>query len=147
MIAGFTGTQLGMTYKQGERLLLLLKRLNTAEMHHGDCIGADAEVHVMCLDLGIRTVGHPPIVGDKRAFCSFDFEHPPLPYLERDNEIVQQSEVLFAAPKEAKEQLRSGTWATIRYARKKGLPIFIVRPDGTWTDGGSKLLCNRKEYK
>lgn len=26
--------------------------------------------------------------------------------------------------------MRSGTWATIRYARQKPIPVFVIRPDG-----------------
>ena len=29
------------------------------------------------------------------------------------------------------EQLRSGTWATVRHARKLKRPIVIINPDGT----------------
>lgn len=28
------------------------------------------------------------------------------------------------------ERIRSGTWATVRYARKKGNRIFVMRRDG-----------------
>jgi hypothetical protein len=56
---------------------------------------------------------------------------PAKPYLVRNHEIVDDSQVLIAAPKEFTEQLRSGTWATIRYARKIGRTVRIVFPDGS----------------
>jgi hypothetical protein len=36
-----------------------------------------------------------------------------------------------AAPRTPIETLRSGTWATVRYARAYGRPVWIVLPDGS----------------
>ncbi len=49
----------------------------------------------------------------------------------RDKDIVNPAERMIAAPAGTTEELRSGTWATIRYARKKKVPLSIVWPDGT----------------
>jgi hypothetical protein len=49
-------------------------------------------------------------------------------------DIVVESELLIATPKEVKEQLRSGTWATVRRARKVGIPIILITPDGGTID-------------
>jgi hypothetical protein len=38
---------------------------------------------------------------------------------------------LIAAPAEPEEQLLSGTWSTVRFARKLGKPVFLILPDGT----------------
>ena len=46
-------------------------------------------------------------------------------------EIVDESDFLIGTPKGFCEELRSGTWSTIRYARKKGMEITIVYPDGS----------------
>lgn len=54
-----------------------------------------------------------------------------IPYLQRNKVIVDRCGVLVAAPGEAQEQLRSGTWSTIRYARRVGRPVIMVLPDGT----------------
>jgi predicted Rossmann fold nucleotide-binding protein DprA/Smf involved in DNA uptake len=55
----------------------------------------------------------------------------PDEYLKRNRAIVDGSEILVATPKEEDgEALRSGTWATVRYARKMGRVIYIVRPSG-----------------
>ena len=43
--------------------------------------------------------------------------------------LVDACEVLLATPK-GPEKLRSGTWATVRYARKVGKRIVIIEPDG-----------------
>jgi hypothetical protein len=37
----------------------------------------------------------------------------------------------LACPRGYTEELRSGTWATIRYARKTGVPYVIIFPDRT----------------
>jgi predicted Rossmann fold nucleotide-binding protein DprA/Smf involved in DNA uptake len=55
---------------------------------------------------------------------------PQQPYLVRNETIVKQSQVLLAAPRTSKDEQRSGTWHTIRYARKMKRKIYIVMPDG-----------------
>jgi predicted Rossmann fold nucleotide-binding protein DprA/Smf involved in DNA uptake len=53
----------------------------------------------------------------------------PLPYLERNHAIVNESDFLIAAP-DGPETLRSGTWATVRYARKVGKRVLVIMPNG-----------------
>ena len=53
------------------------------------------------------------------------------PYLDRNKDMVRETAWLIAAPAEPEEQLRSGTWSTIRFARKLGKPVFLIFPDGT----------------
>jgi hypothetical protein len=50
-------------------------------------------------------------------------------HLARNRQSVDETEVLVATPRGFKEELRSGTWAGGRYARKAGRPIHIVWPD------------------
>lgn len=105
--------------------------LDYDEVHHGDCIGADADMHQRATENYLRTVGHPPSDPKLRAFCEFDELWPEKPYLDRNKDIVDSCHVLLATPKESTEQQRGGTWSTIRYARKKKKPVLIVWPDGT----------------
>ena len=129
---GFTGTQEGMTSVQRFMVGRLLDTLDPSFIHHGDCVGADAEVHDLAGELGIPVELHPPEDDAKRAFCAgARFENKPLPYLERNHVIVIATDTLVAAPKEDAEVVRSGTWATVRYARKAGRVVLVVRPDGT----------------
>lgn len=74
-----------------------------------------------------RIVIHPPGDPKLRAFCEGAYRvMPPQPYLQRNHAIVDASEILFALPLEAERELqRSGTWATIRYARKRGVEVRI----------------------
>lgn len=131
MRVGFTGTQHGMTALQRAALRGVLDSFaRPRELHHGDCIGADSEAHTIGLEIGYTLILHPPVNPHKRAWRTGDIEHPSKEYLARNEDIVRASEVLVACPKEFTEQLRSGTWATIRAARKAGKRVIIVRPDG-----------------
>jgi len=62
--------------------------------------------------------------------CEADEYRNPQDYLVRNQDIVNECDVLVATPKENNEVLRSGTWATIRRATKAKKPVLIVNPDG-----------------
>lgn len=131
MEVGFTGTQLGMTLEQKDAVRILLEEINPSGVAHGDCIGADMEFHHICLQLGKWIRIHPPRNGEKRAHCQEWNEMMPMKdYLVRNQDIVNSVNALIACPEQDSEVLRSGTWATIRYARKKKIPIYLVMPDG-----------------
>lgn len=132
MKVGFTGTQAGMTELQKRAIVNILKTLNIEEAHMGDCIGADADFYDIINEMGIKTVGHIPNIDAKRAFKAYSEERQPKPYLVRNREIVNESNLLLSTPKESQEELRSGTWATIRYGKKIGEPTIIIYPDGHW---------------
>jgi hypothetical protein len=137
---GFTGTQSGMTDAQQQKFIQVVSGFDIAEFHHGDCIGADAHAHNLVLPIGgLDMVIHPPINEAKRAFCN----NKRIPdnirmtvlaqkeYLVRNHDIVDRSTVLIATPGESKEKLRSGTWSTIRYARKCNRQVIVILPDGS----------------
>lgn len=134
MIIGFTGTQEGLTNTQAEKLGYFL---SVFEMHgiyvatHGDCIGADASFHEWCDSKGTSIVVWPPEKDSKRAFCDGVTSNimEPLPYLVRNKKIVDMSNLLIACPKLPHEEIRSGTWMTVRYAREKRTPTLIIYPD------------------
>ena len=100
-------------------------------MHNGDCIGWDEAAGLLWKQLSGCIWLHPPTNPDKRAFLSADMTAEPLPYLERNHVIVNRSDIMVATPGQMEEQLRSGTWATIRYTRKQLKPLVIIWPDGT----------------
>lgn len=125
---GFTGTQKGMSQGQKDALMSALLHLRIQKrviLHHGDCIGADFEAAQIAEVLAIRTELHPPENPSKRAFCKADVVYPVMPYLVRNHHIVDASEFLYAAPF-GPERLRSGTWATVRYARTQGKWIVLL---------------------
>ncbi len=127
---GFTGTQRGMSREQKTTVAWLLKRM-TGEFHHGDCIGADAQAHDLARHAQYVIVLHPPMFSNKRAWCSADVVLPARPYLDRNKDIVLASQAVIATPAQRTEQLRSGTWSTVRAARRHGRRLFLVFPDGT----------------
>jgi hypothetical protein len=138
---GFTGTQTGLNRKQQGKLRSFLEELNRMYkhaapfLHHGDCIGADALAHRIARESGFFVIIHPPINVYNRAFCGIAFASekilPTKEYLERNHDIVDATEFLIACPKGLTEEVRSGTWATVRYARKCGKKVYIFYPDGT----------------
>ncbi|SRR5260370_29568235 len=130
---GFTGTQKGMSVYQNSalRMELYVYRYPNSEFHHGDCFGADEQAHAIARELGLKIMLHIPVNAINRAFCEGDETFGPLPYLDRNEEIVKCTDILIATPFEVIEQLRSGTWFTIRCARKRRSPIIIIQPDGT----------------
>lgn len=134
MRVGFTGTRRGMTEAQRTELLRLLREWLPTEFHHGACIGADAEAHevVRLVKEGRpahtvpKIVVHPCGSKTQRAHCPGAFEVlNVLPPLVRNRRIVDAVDVLVAAPAGPEVQ-RSGTWATVRYARKVGRKVVFV---------------------
>jgi hypothetical protein len=136
MKLGFTGTRNGMTAKQKDSVITYLTGIQDVlnEVHHGDCIGADTEFHhlirTMFKPAAVRVIGHPPINSGHAAGNSFDYSYTPRPYLSRNKQIVDEVNKLLACPKGHSQYMRSGTWSTVRYARKIGRPIVLVFPDG-----------------
>ena len=130
----FTGTQRGMTDEQERTLPNVLCAVCSVGdwFHHGDCIGADAQAHQHAKMAALRTHVHPCNIPTKRAFCIGDAASPVAPPLDRNRVMVDLSYALIATPKSMVEELRSGTWATIRYARKRGVPVHIIWPDGQY---------------
>ena len=128
MIAGFTGAQTGASAAQLAWLRDRLVELGVTEFRHGDCIGADAAAHDVAQELGLGVVVPPPVVEAKRAFVRADEVLPARDYLDRNRDIVDAAEVLLALPS-GPERLRSGTWATVRYARRTGRPVEVRLPE------------------
>lgn len=101
-----------MSEAQKDQFCLILTALKsmTNILHHGGAIGADTEAVDLAVTLSYTPVEHLPH-GDP---------------LQRNHVIVENSDILIAAPQEDGEILRSGTWATVRYARKAGKPIIML---------------------
>lgn len=160
---GFTGNQLGYDAgasiaERGERgktmfrwLVYLRHHYKTIIGHHGDCMGSDRDFHNQCRGLGIPRILHPPYNESKRAFAhksdgllytitaaNTSMILAPGPYLDRNHAIVDSTALLLATPRGRAEEQRSGTWATVRYARAARKWIIIVYPDGTWQDEGPR---------
>jgi hypothetical protein len=129
MIVGFTGTRGSLSTFCVSRLLELINKLDIQTFHHGDCVGADATMHEMVGDRCDKVI-HPPNKDVHRAYCN-GYILPELSYMDRNKNIVDSSELMIATPPSMEEITRSGTWSTVRYARKRNKPLIIVFPDGT----------------
>ena len=142
MKIGFTGTRNGMTNLQRSFVVRAVGRCHVNEVHHGGCVGADEDFHRIALLLKLNTHVHfgcnsqgnsPSRMEETTEVKGLAIKvYDPAPYLTRDKHIVDVVDMLIATPKGFKEELRSGTWATIRYAKKKHKKILIVYPDGTY---------------
>ena len=138
MDVGFTGTQAGMTEAQRRSLRTVLKELHSGELgedefHYGACIGADSQAVLEAFDIGYVIIAYPAndVSMSKQGLIHEQaVAVASMPAMRRNHMIVDNSDILVATPKLVSEQLRSGTWATVRYARKQGKPIIYVWPDG-----------------
>jgi hypothetical protein len=130
---GFTGTRFGVTNLQLARMRDLLSALGPfVVVHHGDCIGADAQLHAIARARGWRVVVHPGPDGDNdRAGCDHDELRAPLTHMKRNKAIVVESHRVMAVPKHMTAQPYGGTWKTIEMTRKAKKPLVIVFPDGS----------------
>lgn len=149
MRIGFTGTQKGMTDFQKSSLIELFELKKPTEFIHGDCIGSDKEANDIAVDWGIKIFTiFPSTIIKKRSLCFGLGNYIPNAYtefnyrgkivqvkwmpkdepLKRNKLIVDYCQHLIACPKEHTHTLRSGTWATIRYAWKCKKDITIIPP-------------------
>lgn len=130
MNVGFTASRDGITEKQKEalrRILWSYRRFGEVQFHHGDCVKGDEAGDAIAKEEGCFRVIHPPINPVLRAFCKGDVILPEKDYISRNHDIVNATEILIACPK-GPERIQSGTWATIRYARKLGRKVIILDP-------------------
>jgi hypothetical protein len=131
----FTGSRKGMTKAQIRKfseLLIEFQEEGSVKIIHGDCIGCDADAHTISLAAGVAVVKRPCYLDQQRAFTEggeiiAEPDHP----LDRNKKIVDDGEELIACPSSYKEEMRSGTWATIRYARRNKKSVTVIWPDGT----------------
>jgi hypothetical protein len=123
VIVGFTGTREGMSDSQKRQLAYILSVLKHADLHvcrdtlfiDGDCPdGADREARAMAVSAGYQTDPHPPKEWTAKEL------------LARDRVIAGKCHVMIAAPRTDKEEIRSGTWATVRYTREAGKPVVML---------------------
>lgn len=132
---GFTGTGEGMTYKQMKGVVKALENARlihgAKEFHHGDCVGSDGQAARFAWVLGYEIHCHPPIKQNKREFEAYHVIYKAKEYLDRDRDIVDAVEFMIGTPRDTEKKLpRSGTWYTLRYARKQVKRALIIMPNG-----------------
>jgi hypothetical protein len=142
MRIGITGSRHGLTNAQKVTVTHLVDKLQSEptsesnELHHGACLGADEWFVTEFRTRFLNIHAYPSTLrewwSDKALDSSTDFQmsQPPLV---RNRDIVDASDVLIAMP-DSPERLRSGTWATVRYAIGQRKRIYIVYPDGSLSE-------------
>ena len=129
---GFTGSRHGLDDHQRDMLTANLRAFlrEGMEFHHGQCVGADEEAARIARQMGYRIVSHPPKNPTLRSSEPADETWPPEDYLARNRMIVDEVDILIAAPRQAERMVRSGSWSTIRYAewRWPGKLFIILSP-------------------
>ena len=154
MILVFTGARRGTVLSQwktvGDRLYELGRTRNEIGVMHGGAQGADATFHGMVVakmllrDAPWAWLRIYPALGNPAAF-GVTHERlrdrivslPPATPLDRNRLMLTEAKRLdprvrlLAVPSSTTELRRSGTWATVRYARELGVPITLVLPDGS----------------
>lgn len=145
----FTGSEWPLTPNQSLALDRVISdeimQHNVDKIHHGGCKGADDEFHELLgrgnYNLWAHVEVWPGHIERKRGkSTSYGVYrgknlwviHQPEYTLTRNRLMVDVADRLIAAP-DGVEVLRSGTWATVRYARKKHRPITFVWPNGEVT--------------
>jgi hypothetical protein len=135
MILGFTGSRQGPTDQQKGLLELWLAFHPVTALYHGAAIGADEYVaERLSVYEGPMIYAFPCNIDDqisRKAIAVSDSVAESKPPLKRNRDIVDGCDLLMAMPGSMTEELRSGTWATIRYARKVRRSLIIIWPDGT----------------
>lgn len=145
LIIAMTGTSKGHLLTEVQcnhfREHLLLRRQNGYSIfRHGDCVGADAMGHQLAVEIGFDVVVHPPDNDRLRAFCQSRSIMPVQSYRERNQAMVNRCDLLLALPNQNQEVNRSGTWMTVRMARRANVPIMIFYPDGRVIKENQNLL-------
>lgn len=133
MRVGFTGSQNGLTNDQQGVLLGLLRQYGMRDwLIHGGCVGADTEAHFLGRQQGMKIKVWPSnIKGKWGDWPDAEMVMAQMPPLERNMKIVIDNlDHLYACPGTSVERMRSGTWATVRYARRQLVDHSIILPDG-----------------
>lgn len=130
---GFTGNRYGLRPDQKTQIEDLLDKYDHITVSHGDCVGSDTDFHKLCMrykrvhpEKTVKIHIYPPDNPVLRAFNKGDVVMPEKQYLDRNMDIIKNCSVLIGCPVDKnKEELRSGTWSTIRQARKLKLTTYI----------------------
>lgn len=151
-LVAFTGNRTKMNIAQRRAFRKLLERWQPTGLtfRHGCCSGADRMAHLEVIrrwapdyamgmqlfpsnaeqyEWGFNELKDSP-EAEGMTMLLFPIEAPLL----RNRRMVRGANHLVAAPRGFYEVMRSGTWATIRYAREMGVPRTIILPDGRLTE-------------
>jgi hypothetical protein len=160
IIIGISGTRQGLTdiqLKKVENILIKLQsKYEDMEMHHGDCIGSDQQIHEMVVEKNLvqSIVIHPPKNAALRSFCENCFNDTIIikqefekDYLDRNKDIVAISELMIITPKENDEIVKSGTWMSYRTSKKLNKKTLLIKPNGQQEIWPHEGLANKMRKK
>lgn len=142
-VIGATGTRHGVTDAQRAWVYTVfeegIRDGTVTGVHHGACVGADEFIHEVALESGVRIDVWPPVhtkylAGQCIMAHPLVTVHPPMPYLNRDREVVRGGVAgLIALPRQdfqPSRELWGGTWYTVDFAERIGHNIVICYPNG-----------------
>lgn len=143
-----SGTRKGMSDQQRKKFVdIQVEFFSKAKTFlHGDCTGVDQQAHLIVREMNPEITIHiyQPSNNRNSANCAASdpssdllVVHPPEDFKKRDRKMVDASNLVIAFPFSQKEQVRSGTWVVIRYAKKRNTPLMIIYPDG-------QVVCSGK---
>lgn len=130
---GITGTRTILTLFQTNWLDSWLTANTAKVLHHGDCTGADDVASVKFHKYGTYIIAHPGDVKKEYQAHSIvnDLSLPVTDTHRRNFAIVKLSDLLLAFPQGKEEDFpRSGTWQTVRIAKRLYRPHIIIYPEG-----------------
>jgi hypothetical protein len=114
-----------------------LDRIDPIVVVHGACIGADDEFDTLVVKRGAYRIVMPSTIIAKRVpdETLYARSHrvvisPAEDPLIRNKRIVSNCHTLIVCPREKREKVRSGTWATYREAIRQGRAVILIYPDG-----------------
>ena len=139
MQVGITGARAGITVHAGNTFENIMVKMHTVikHVHHGDCKGADEDAHRFFETnyRDIKIVIHPPpknLKKELRAFCKAHETKKALPtFKQRNEEIVECTNLLIAFAPTKEVDRNSGTWECILHALKLKKPTIIIFKDGS----------------
>lgn len=133
-VYGVTGARKINEKHEKEIVLIFLELLTMDRLVHGCCTGVDELCTFLVIGEGPSiTAIVPPNrrLVSQRAYKNSDeivlIPDGPDGYKRRNQEVVDRSDVLLAFPMYPENHplsRRSGTWQTVRLARRKGIPVY-----------------------
>lgn len=139
----FTGSRHGPTEPQRLAFTTWLTTAKPGRLLNGLAIGCDEWALLAAKDYSWELEGFPCNITSQVSTVALELArgeyggkcHGPMAPLLRNQLMVDLADSLLAMPAGMEEELRSGTWATIRHARKRRKPIVFFWPDGSVTEG------------
>lgn len=127
---GFVGTADSLTLAQADTVRRLFAVFKPRQIHHGDCLGSDVDVHNLARQTTARIVAHPPLGHARRAHLAAHLVLRPAGYVSRLRTIVACCEVLLVAMPSHGSQLRKGMVDLVARGVAPGASFIVITNDG-----------------